>query len=54
MPNPKRVNSRVIWDLEQLDAAFARLPSDGIHLSQQNRRDRMPDSAAARPKERVV
>jgi predicted DNA-binding transcriptional regulator AlpA len=26
MPRPKRINSRVVWDRIQLDAAFAALP----------------------------
>jgi predicted DNA-binding transcriptional regulator AlpA len=29
MPWPKRINSRVVWDRIQLDAAFAALPNDG-------------------------
>jgi len=28
MPKPKRVRSRVIWDLKKLDAAFEALPGD--------------------------
>jgi hypothetical protein len=28
MPGPKRINSRVVWDRLQLDAAFAALPGD--------------------------
>jgi predicted DNA-binding transcriptional regulator AlpA len=29
MPRPKRINSRVVWDRIQLDAAFSALPNDG-------------------------
>ena len=29
MPSPKRVNTRVIWDIRKLDDAFAALPDDG-------------------------
>ena len=28
MPKPKRVNSRTIWDMLELDEAFVALPSD--------------------------
>jgi predicted DNA-binding transcriptional regulator AlpA len=28
MPPPKRINSRTIWDIRQLDEAFEALPSD--------------------------
>jgi predicted DNA-binding transcriptional regulator AlpA len=28
MPKPKRVNSRTIWDVRQLDRFFDRLPGD--------------------------
>ncbi|MGU3496400.1 helix-turn-helix transcriptional regulator [Xanthobacteraceae bacterium A53D] len=28
MPQPKRVNSRTIWDVRKLDAAFESLPGD--------------------------
>jgi predicted DNA-binding transcriptional regulator AlpA len=28
MPSPKRINSRVVWDRLQLDAAFVALPSN--------------------------
>jgi predicted DNA-binding transcriptional regulator AlpA len=28
MPRPKRINSRVVWDRIQLDAAFSALPND--------------------------
>lgn len=28
MPPPKRINSRTIWDVRQLDEAFDALPSD--------------------------
>lgn len=30
MPQPIRINSRVLWDRLQLDAAFAALPHDGV------------------------
>jgi predicted DNA-binding transcriptional regulator AlpA len=29
MPPPKRINSRTVWDIRQLDEAFDALPSDG-------------------------
>jgi hypothetical protein len=29
MPPPKRINARAVWDVQQLDAAFEALPSDG-------------------------
>lgn len=29
MPKPKRINSRVVWDRQKLDAAFAALPDEG-------------------------
>jgi predicted DNA-binding transcriptional regulator AlpA len=29
MPRPKRINSRVVWDVRQLDMAFSALPNDG-------------------------
>jgi predicted DNA-binding transcriptional regulator AlpA len=29
MPAPKRIFGRVLWDLDQLDAALDRLPNDG-------------------------
>ncbi len=29
MPQPKRIDGRVIWDCRQLDVAFEDLPSDG-------------------------
>jgi predicted DNA-binding transcriptional regulator AlpA len=29
MPPPKRINSRTVWDIRQLDDAFEALPSDG-------------------------
>ena len=32
MPAPKRINSRNIWDLRQLDIAFEGLPSDESEL----------------------
>jgi predicted DNA-binding transcriptional regulator AlpA len=28
MPNPKRINSRTVWDVRRLDEAFEALPSD--------------------------
>lgn len=28
MPKPKRINSRTVWDVRQLDVAFAALPDD--------------------------
>jgi predicted DNA-binding transcriptional regulator AlpA len=28
MPPPKRINSRTVWDIRQLDEAFEALPSD--------------------------
>ena len=28
MPLPKRINSRTVWDIRQLDEAFDALPSD--------------------------
>lgn len=28
MPHPKRIDGRKVWDVRQLDTAFARLPSD--------------------------
>jgi predicted DNA-binding transcriptional regulator AlpA len=28
MPPPKRINSRTVWDIRQLDEAFDALPSD--------------------------
>jgi predicted DNA-binding transcriptional regulator AlpA len=30
MPQPIRINSRVLWDRLQLDVAFAALPHDGV------------------------
>jgi predicted DNA-binding transcriptional regulator AlpA len=30
MPAPKRINSRNIWDIRQLDLAFEDLPSDDL------------------------
>lgn len=30
MPQPKRINTRVVWDRLQLDAAFAALDGEGI------------------------
>ena len=29
MPQPKRIDGRVIWDRHELDVAFENLPSDG-------------------------
>jgi hypothetical protein len=29
MPGPKRINSRVVYDIKRLDAAFEALPDDG-------------------------
>jgi hypothetical protein len=29
MPQPKRINSRTVWDRRQLDAAFDQLPQLG-------------------------
>jgi predicted DNA-binding transcriptional regulator AlpA len=29
MPQPKKINSRVIWDRFELDAAFEELPDKG-------------------------
>jgi predicted DNA-binding transcriptional regulator AlpA len=29
MPLPKRINSRTVWDIRQLDEAFEALPSEG-------------------------
>jgi predicted DNA-binding transcriptional regulator AlpA len=29
MPQPKRINSRRVWDIRQLDTAFDALPNDG-------------------------
>jgi predicted DNA-binding transcriptional regulator AlpA len=29
MPPPKRIKSRTVWDVRQLDEAFEALPSDG-------------------------
>ena len=26
MPKPKRINSRTVWDIRQIDKAFDRLP----------------------------
>jgi predicted DNA-binding transcriptional regulator AlpA len=31
MPQPKRVNSRVIWDRREIDLAFAALPSQAAN-----------------------
>jgi hypothetical protein len=28
MPRPKRIDGRVVWDLHQLDIAFAALPDE--------------------------
>ncbi|MFM9850159.1 MAG: hypothetical protein ACKVP3_23755 [Hyphomicrobiaceae bacterium] len=28
MPKPKRINSRTVWDLRQLDSAFDALPDE--------------------------
>lgn len=28
MPKPKRINSRTVWDIPQIDKAFDRLPGD--------------------------
>ena len=33
MPAPKRINSRNIWDVRQLDLAFEGLPSDDLDLA---------------------
>jgi predicted DNA-binding transcriptional regulator AlpA len=33
MPAPKRINSRNIWDVRQLDIAFEGLPSDDKELN---------------------
>jgi predicted DNA-binding transcriptional regulator AlpA len=29
MPQPKRINSRRVWDIRQLDTAFDALPNEG-------------------------
>jgi len=34
MPGPKRINSRTVWDIKRLDAAFDALPDDnGVETS---------------------
>ena len=33
MPAPKRINSRNVWDVRQLDLAFEGLPSDNSDLA---------------------
>jgi predicted DNA-binding transcriptional regulator AlpA len=35
MPAPKRINSRNIWDVRQIDLAFEGLPSDDPDLADQ-------------------
>lgn len=42
MPRPKRINSRIVWDRRQLDAAFESLPEkDETPLVPQNEWDAM-------------
>jgi len=36
MPRPKRLHSRVLWDRQKLDAAFAALPGDDTESDECN------------------